>query len=94
MVFKQGQIAWNKGKKGIYSQETREHWSKVRKGRKLSPAHLKRILEARKGYKHSLETKKKMSLKRLARKRRFGYLNSPETRKKIRLKTLAQWKNK
>ncbi len=40
-------IAWNKGKIGIYSQETIQRWSEIRKGRKLSYSH-KRNLEAAK----------------------------------------------
>ena len=45
-----GKPAWNKGKKGIYSEETIKKMSEAKKGRQL-----------RLGCKHSEETKKKLS---------------------------------
>ena len=41
-------VAWNKGKTGIYSEKTRQRWSKIRKGRRPSQEHMKKILASRK----------------------------------------------
>tara|TARA_Y100001936_G_C16066603_1_gene667674 strand:+ start:157 stop:1320 length:1164 start_codon:yes stop_codon:yes gene_type:complete len=40
--------AWNKGKTGIYSEETRKRWSDKRKGKKLSKEQIEKMLETRK----------------------------------------------
>lgn len=55
--FCKGVIPWNKGKKGVYSKETLEIWSKQRKGR----------ISAFKGKKHTSETI--IKLREIAKKR-------------------------
>ncbi len=37
--FKKDSIPWNKGKKGIYSKEVLENWSKKRKGKQVGKKH-------------------------------------------------------
>ena len=39
--------AWNKGKTGIYSEETKKRWSDIRKGKKPSKEQIKKMLETR-----------------------------------------------
>ncbi len=68
MVHKEN-IPWNKGKTGVYTEETRRKMSLVRKG-KSSPMEGKKhtlesilkMKEAHKGFHHSEESKKKISL--------------------------------
>jgi len=61
-----GKIAWNRGKKNIYSDETRQRISNSLTGRKLSIETRKKISEGHKGKKFSEEHKQKL---RLVRKR-------------------------
>ncbi|MBI4095888.1 MAG: hypothetical protein HY438_03450 [DPANN group archaeon] len=65
-----GQLAWNKGKTGIYSEETKRKIGLASKGRKLSEEHKRKIREnahinqsfGMKGKHHSEETRRKLSL--------------------------------
>ena len=47
MILKK-RVAWNKGKHGIYSSETLERWSKIRKGRKPTKIQVELMLASRK----------------------------------------------
>ena len=70
MAFKKGRVPWNKGKKGIYSEETLRKISQASRGRKLSEEHKKKIREnakinpnfGMKGKHFSEEIIKKLSL--------------------------------
>ena len=75
-------IPWNKGKKGVYSEETLKKMSEVRKGRKLSKEHRRKLSLARKG----------LPLTKAQRKHTFkkGYKQSEETKRKIRLGNLGK----
>ena len=75
---KKGQVPWNKGKTGIYSEETKRKMSLASKGRKLSEEHRRKL--SFKGKKHSEESKKKNRLAHLGRKA------SEETKRKMRVK--------
>ena len=57
---RKGRIPWNKGKKGMYSEETKNKLRKARLGKKLSEETIKKIVKSRAGYKHSEETKQKI----------------------------------
>ena len=72
-----GRTPWNKGKVNIYSEETKKHWSEIRKGRKHTEEEKKKIGLALRGgnsgsfkngslvnlgRKPSNETRKRMSL--------------------------------
>jgi len=71
--FKKKHIAWNKGKVGVYSEETRRKMSEAKKGKtyalghKVSKEHRKKISDAMKnnthclGIERSLKTRRKMS---------------------------------
>lgn len=86
-------IPWNKGmkpeemfkhyKKGklSYSFEKGNQFSKNRIGIKQSEEHIIKRVEARKGFKHSEETKLKIS--RLNKGKRLGIVLSKETKDKI-----------
>jgi len=78
-----GKIPWNKGKTGIYSNETK---NKIRKARHLQKP-------PRKGIKHTKETKKKIALKNKGRRTTLTYY-----RKKypllIKIEELKEDKNK
>jgi len=69
-----GQIPWNKGKTGCYSEETIERLRKANIGKKMSEETKRKLSEAKKGSKASEEAKRKMR----------GRIVSEETRKKIR----------
>jgi len=70
MAFKKGNKPWNKGEKGIYSDETIRKIGLASKGRKLSEEHKQKIRTnaknnpnfGMKGKVHSEETRKKLSL--------------------------------
>ena len=64
---KKGQVPWNKGKTGIYSEETKRKIS--RKGSKQSEETKRKLSAVLKGYKHSPETRKNM---RKAAQKRFA----------------------
>jgi len=64
-----GQVAWNKGKRGIYSEQSLQKMSENRKGKN-------------KGRKHSEETKRKIGIKSASRK--YGPM-SEEHKQKISL---------
>lgn len=51
-------------KKAVFSKNIREKMSKSKKGKKQSDAHVKKRVESKLGYKHSEETKNKISNKR------------------------------
>src|SRR3989344_8910676 len=65
-----GQLTWNKGKTGIYSEETKRKIGLASKGRKLSEYHKRKIREnayrnpnfGMKGKYHAEETRKKLSI--------------------------------
>ena len=44
-----GQIPWNKGKTGVYSEETRKKMGIQKIGKKQSPEHIAALVKARKG---------------------------------------------
>ena len=46
MVFKKGMKAWNKGKTGVYSEETKRKISEALKGRKHSEEARRKMSEA------------------------------------------------
>jgi hypothetical protein len=72
-----GKTAWNKGLKGVLSDETINKMRKSKKGKKLSEEHKRKISEKSKNRKHSEETKKKL------REFFLGKTINTETRKKI-----------
>ena len=62
--FKKGHIPWNKGKKGVYSEEVLKRWSMKRKGRKFTEEWRRKLSESRSGDKNpakKLEVRKKIS---------------------------------
>lgn len=65
------------------SEEYRKKMSEALKGRIFTPEHIAKIQATRAGYKHSLETKAKMSSKSKGNKRRLGKKHSLETRAKM-----------
>ena len=71
--FKKSHVPWNKGKTGIYSEETKRKWSLARKGKKYAPGRVSGM----KGKKHKEASKKKTSL---ALK---GHITTAKTRKRI-----------
>jgi len=77
--------------KGVYkrTQKTRDILSKAKLGKKQSPEQVKNRFLSRKGYKHSVETRKKI------KESLMGHPVSEETRLKFRLKTrelASNWK--
>ena len=54
-------VAWNKGKTGCYTEESRRRISEGRRGIPVSEEQRKKMSEARKGQRLSEETKKKLS---------------------------------
>ena len=97
-TFKKGHTAWNKGKKGIYSEETLKKLSKSKKGKKLSEEHKRSLSKAQKklyadgyvnpnkGKKPNQETLKKLSKSLKGRKvwnKGKTNIYSEETRKKM-----------
>lgn len=69
-----GQNPWNKGKTGIYSNETIQKMIDAKKGKPLSESHKKAIQEAQKGENHPM----------------FGKHQSEEAKEKIRQKQLGK----
>lgn len=86
-----GQDAWNKGKKGVYTNETLLKMSKAKKGIPLSEKHKDNIRKSQcgenhpmYGKKHSDETKRKISEANKGKKsHRKGVQLSDETKKKL-----------
>ena len=81
MPFKKGNIPWNKGKTGVYSEETLERMSKVKKDKykgKDNPFY---------GKHHTPEIKRKMSImgkgKNKGNKNALGHRLSKKARKEI-----------
>lgn len=65
-----GRPAWNKGKKGVYSEETLKKFSEVRQGIKLSEEHRRNLSKSHIGKSngpHSEDTKRKIRLSTLKR---------------------------
>jgi 5-methylcytosine-specific restriction endonuclease McrA len=60
---KKGSIPWNKGKKGIYSEDTLNKMSLSKKGKIISQETREKLRKANTGKKHTEEFKKKMSEK-------------------------------
>ena len=60
MVSK-GNIPWNKGKIGVYSEETRQKMSEAHKGKHPSEETIRKRSIALKGKKRSEEVKRKIS---------------------------------
>jgi len=92
MVHK-GNIPWNKGKTGIYSEETRKRLSESHKGIFPSKETIKKRRLAMQGKKHSEETKLKISkankgrkhseeFRKMRREMMLGKKMSQETKKK------------
>lgn len=83
-AFKKGQVPWNKGKTGIYSEETKE---------KIRQAAINQVnRKTNKGFKHTDEWKKANSerlKKEWASGRRKGYIPSEETKEKLRQKMIG-----
>lgn len=52
-----------------YTEEVRKHMSEAQKGKKQSPETIKKRIDSRKGYEHSKETKRKISIALRRRKR-------------------------
>jgi hypothetical protein len=92
-----GQSPWNKGKKEIYSKETREKMSKAKKGKPLSEEHRKKISEAHKGKKRppfTEEWKRKLSESHKGKKHSYkGVPFTPERKKKISEIMKKIWQN-
>lgn len=65
---KMGRPSWNKGKKGIYSDETRNNWSNKRKKIFPSDAHKLKISKANKGRIKSDAEIEKLSLAKIGNK--------------------------
>lgn len=92
MTFK-GQIPWNKGKTGVYSEEARRKMSEAMKGnthckgRKLSDETKRKLSEAKKGKKNpnygkhlTEEHRRKISE---AKKGHEGWKHTPESKRKL-----------
>lgn len=60
-LHKKGRPSWNKGKKGIYSEESRKKISEAAKVRTFSDETRRKISEANKGKHRSEEARNKMS---------------------------------
>lgn len=86
-----GKEPWNKGKQGIYSEETLLKLSEAKKGKPLSETHKENIRKSQSGEnhpmygkKHSEKTKKKISEARKGQTSpRKGVKLSEETKKKL-----------
>jgi very-short-patch-repair endonuclease len=84
-----GQIAWNKNKKGIYSDKTLKKMSVIKKGKHYSP-----MTEFKKGQHYSIDTEfkkgHKMTKDELDKivKSRSWYKHSEETKRKMREKRI------
>lgn len=84
-----GKIPWNKGKHGIYSEETLNKLRTALKNRMCSEEARKKMSEQRKGRKHSEETKEKI------RQSHLGEVFTEERRRNISeaIKKLPKIKN-
>ncbi len=103
-----GKLPWNKGKTGIYSEETLKKMSDCKKGKKLTAEHKQKIKDnwsGFKGYKHSEKTKEYLKEINLGRKLskdvrykmselRKGKKHSDKTKRKMSEKRKLYWKNK
>ncbi len=101
-----GRVSPNKGK--IMSDEQKQKLSKAHTGKVIAQSTIDKILESRKGYKHSEETKKKISDSQLGKimppisqehkdaisKKLKGRMMSEETKRKMSKSRKAYWANK
>ena len=79
-----GKIPWNKGKTGIYSEESRKKMSETHTGKTLSEETKRKLSEAGKGKKLSEEIKRKISESKKGENNPFfGKTHSEEARRKI-----------
>jgi len=67
-MFKKGVIPWNKGLTGVYSKDVLKKMGAWQKGREHNLESIKKRVASRKGYKHSEETKLKISKGNLGKK--------------------------
>lgn len=75
-IKKKGTIPWNKGK--TFSEEAKKRMSEAHKGKIIPKEVIEKARNSRKGFKHSEESKKKMSLKALNNKHALGCKRSKE----------------
>lgn len=103
-MVRKGNIPWNKGKTGIYSEETRKKLSEAHKGKHPSEETIRKRSMALKGKKRSDEVKRKISeankgkkrseeLKRKMSEARKGKHISEETREKHKESWNKLWSN-
>ena len=79
-----GQTPWNKGKTGVYSDETIQKMIEAKKGVPLSESHKKAIREAQEGENHPMYGKHhNEETKEILRQKRLGKKASEETKKKM-----------
>ncbi len=84
MVFKNGNIPWNKDKKINFSEEHRRNLSKATKGKKKSEEHKRKLSESGKRRKQSEETKRKIGDAVRGEKNGFyGNNHTEESKKQI-----------
>ena len=75
-LHRKGKTAWNKGKHGIYSKETRRKISEAIKDKNRLVEYRRKMSEAQKGKKLSEETKKKIAEAMKGKKRGHYKLNN------------------
>lgn len=82
---KKGSMPWNKGKTGIYSEETKRKIGDSTRGKQRNPEAVRKTAEANKGKHHTEEYKKRMSdfRKRNPTSGMTGKHHSEETKKKM-----------
>lgn len=68
-AFKKGSIPWNKGKTGVYSKETIERMVSLKRGKKLTEEHCRKISLGNLGRIVSTETRRKISLSNMGKQR-------------------------
>ena len=83
-----GKVPWNKGKTGVYSEETKGKLSEAHKGKIFSEEHRGKLSEAGKGRKLSEETRRKIS------EAKIGKTPTEETKRKISEAVKKHWAKK